>query len=337
MMRRFGVVVKLRRGLKCGYLAQRVNFSRSYGTGGVGEEGEMMEEYWKRDYHVFDMNEENPFKNQHVLSAKQFTPESIQYIFRISNTILSEMASPSDRTLEVCRGKLLGNIFLQNSTLTSSSFYSGMVRLGGSVRPFNSLSFTDLKSDSIHDPVSMIQNYSDLVALRHPKTGAAVQAASKSKIPIINAGDGQGEHPTQALLDLYTVYCERQQSWSNIQGLTWTLVGHFQGSRAIHSLARVLSMIPGSRVNLISPEWSKMPREIVKEMRDKGLEVKESEGGLEEVVAETDVIYQARVKEERKDGEGEGEKEEREKYMVDVKVMERGKKRNDVDASVTGR
>jgi aspartate carbamoyltransferase len=197
-------------------------------------------------------------------------------------------------SFDLLKGKILANLFYEPSTRTSSSFTSAMERLGGSVVPINEVHYSSVaKGESLPDTVRTLECYTDVIVLRHPEVGASALAAKYATKPVINAGDGVGEHPTQALLDLFTIFMELGE----IDGLTITLLGDLKYGRTVHSLARLLSLYD-VRLNYVSPEILRMPVEIVEEVKDKGIPQSDLMN-LEEAVPETDVLYVTRVQKER--------------------------------------
>lgn len=169
-----------------------------------------------------------------------------------------------------------------------------MERLGGSVIPINEVRYSSVsKGESLPDTVRTLECYADVIVLRHPEVGASALAAKYARKPIINAGDGVGEHPTQALLDLFTILSELKR----VNGLTVTMLGDLKYGRTVHSLARLLSLYE-VRINYVSPEILRMPEEVKKELSEKGIPQAEYET-LDEVLPETDVLYVTRVQKER--------------------------------------
>ena len=196
-------------------------------------------------------------------------------------------------TFDLLKGKILANLFYEPSTRTSSSFTSAMERLGGSVIPINEVRYSSVaKGESLPDTVRTLECYADVIVLRHPETGSAAVAAQAAKKPIINAGDGIGEHPTQALLDAFTI----QEEMGSIDGLTVTMLGDLKYGRTVHSLARLLSLY-NVRLNYISPEILKMPAEIIEELPRTMAQNEFSK--LEDALPDTDVLYVTRVQKER--------------------------------------
>lgn len=191
------------------------------------------------------------------------------------------------------RGKMLATLFFEPSTRTRLSFESAMHRLGGSAIGFAEPEIASVKKgENLADTIRVVENYADVIALRHPLEGAARLAAEFAQIPIINAGSGAEEHPTQALLDLYTILKEKNQ----VDGLNIALIGDLRYGRTVHSLAYALSLYD-VKLHLISPELLRMRREVLDAIKKK-IEVVEKTG-MEEVLPEIDVLYMTRIQKER--------------------------------------
>lgn len=236
----------------------------------------------------------NRFYGQHIVSVKQFSRLDVEYIF----TIATEMRTMVERvgTFDLLKGKVLANLFYEPSTRTSSSFTAAMERLGGSVIPISEVRYSSVsKGESLPDTIRTLQSYADVIVLRHHEKGAAELAAKYARKPIINAGDGPGEHPTQALLDLFTI----REELGRIDGLTVTMLGDLKYGRTVHSLAKLLAMF-NVRVNYVSPEILRMPHELVDELNDRGL-IQTQYTALDAALPETDVLYVTRVQKERFD------------------------------------
>jgi len=233
-----------------------------------------------------------PFYGKDILSVKQFGRPDLEYIFGVAHE-MREMVSRVG-TFDLLKGKILVNLFYEPSTRTSSSFTSAMERLGGSVIPINEVRYSSVsKGESLPDTVRTLECYADVIVLRHPEVGASALAAQYARKPIINAGDGVGEHPTQALLDLFTI----REELGEVEGLTVTMLGDLKYGRTVHSLARLLSMF-NVRLHYVSPAILRMPPEILEEIRQKGIQQTEHET-LAEVLPQTDVLYITRVQKER--------------------------------------
>lgn len=233
-----------------------------------------------------------PFYGKDILSVKQFSRQDLEYIFGVAH----EMREMVQRvgTFDLLKGKILANLFYEPSTRTSSSFTSAMERLGGSVIPINEVRYSSVsKGESLPDTVRTLECYTDVIVLRHPEVGASALAAKYARKPIINAGDGVGEHPTQALLDLFTI----NEELGRIDGLTVTMLGDLKYGRTVHSLARLLALYR-VKLNYVSPEILRMPREITAELQENGVLQTESTT-LDSILPETDVLYVTRVQKER--------------------------------------
>jgi len=233
-----------------------------------------------------------PWYGSDVLSVRQFNREDLEYIYAVAH----EMRVMVERigTFDLLKGKILANLFYEPSTRTSSSFTAAMERLGGSVIPINEVKFSSVsKGESLPDTVRTLECYADVIVLRHPEVGAASLAAKYAKKPVINAGDGIGEHPTQALLDSLTI----KEELGHLDGLTITMLGDLKYGRTVHSLARLLSLYK-VKLNYVSPEILAMPPEIIDELNAKDVEQTEYTT-LEKVLPETDVLYVTRVQKER--------------------------------------
>jgi aspartate carbamoyltransferase len=233
-----------------------------------------------------------PWYGKDVLSVRQFSREDLEYIFAVAH----EMRVMVERigTFDLLKGKILANLFYEPSTRTSSSFTAAMERLGGSVIPINEVRYSSVsKGESLPDTVRTLECYADVIVLRHPEVGSAALAAKYAKKPVINAGDGVGEHPTQALLDSLTI----KEELGHIDGLTVTMLGDLKYGRTVHSLARLLSLYR-VKINYVSPEILRMPTEIIQELNNQGIEQAEYPS-LEAALPETDVLYVTRVQKER--------------------------------------
>tara|TARA_B100001250_G_C19773756_1_gene778537 strand:+ start:137 stop:1066 length:930 start_codon:yes stop_codon:yes gene_type:complete len=195
--------------------------------------------------------------------------------------------------LPLLQGKVLANMFFENSTRTRMSFETAMKRLGGSVLNFSSIGTSVAKGETLYDTMQMIDGYADVAAIRHPRQGAAQYSADAVKIPILNAGDGAGNHPTQTMLDLFTI----RLAHGTLEGLNVVLVGDLRYGRTVHSLSHALVRF-GASLTLVSPSALKMPSEIVSDLRLHEVEIKETES-LHDQISEADVIYMTRIQKER--------------------------------------
>lgn len=242
-----------------------------------------------------------PWYGKSIVSVKQFTQKDLTYIFEVAH----EMRAMVERvgTFDLLKGKILANLFYEPSTRTSSSFTAAMERLGGSVIPINEVKYSSVaKGESLPDTIRSLECYSDVIVLRHPEIGASAIAAEYARKPILNGGDGAGEHPTQALLDLFTIIEEHGYP----DGLTVTMLGDLKYGRTVHSLSRLLSLYD-VRLNYVAPDILRMPPEIIRELEEKGIPQREYTD-LDTPLPETDVLYVTRVQKERFDDPEEYEK-----------------------------
>lgn len=260
-----------------------------------------------------------PFYGKDILSVKQFQRGDLDYIFEVAH----EMRVMVERigTFDLLKGKILANLFYEPSTRTSSSFTSAMERLGGSVIPINEVRYSSVsKGESLADTVRTLECYADVIVLRHPETGSAALAAKYARKPVINAGDGVGEHPTQALLDTFTIF--EELGVGRIDGLTITMLGDLKYGRTVHSLARLLSLYQ-VKLNYVSPDILRMPKEVMEEVSEKGIPQAEY-STLEAVLPETDVLYVTRVQKERFENPEDYEAVKG-AYVIDPEVMKAAK------------
>ncbi|CAI5746007.1 unnamed protein product [Peronospora destructor] len=234
------------------------------------------------------------WKGEDILSTAQFGKESAQRVLRVANEMKQMVKTKGANDL--LKGKLLANVFMEPSTRTSSSFQAAMKRLGGLVVCVNETSSSSQKGETLYDTIRCLGCYADVVVLRHPIKGSALVAAKATKKPVLNAGDGVGEHPTQAMLDLYTIYTE-VGDLENLKGKVVTMVGDLKYGRTVHSLSKLLAMY-GTTFNYVSPQSLKMPRYVYDELAAQGIQQKEMTD-LDSVINQTDVLYVTRVQKER--------------------------------------
>jgi carbamoyl-phosphate synthase/aspartate carbamoyltransferase/dihydroorotase len=230
-----------------------------------------------------------------VIGTKQFSRTDLHRIFAVA----SDMKALLKRTgsVDLLKGKIMANVFYEPSTRTSSSFYTAMTRLGGSVLPFEQSNSSVTKGESLEDTVKTLSTYADILVLRHPEMGAVQRAATVSGVPIINAGDGVGEHPTQALLDVFTI----REELGTVNGLNVTIVGDLKHGRTVHSLVQLLSLYNNINFTYISPNALRMPEEIISIVAKKNSTITQREI-IEldiETLKATDVLYVTRIQKER--------------------------------------
>jgi aspartate carbamoyltransferase len=255
---------------------------------------------------------------KHVLSVLQFSHDDLEEIFAVAE----EMRTMVKRigSFDLLKGKVLANLFYEPSTRTSSSFISAIERLGGSAIPINEVRYSSVtKGESLPDTVRTLESYADVIVLRHPDTGASALAAKYCHKPIINAGDGTGEHPTQALLDAFTI----REELGQLDGLTVTMLGDLKYGRTVHSLARLLALYK-VKLNYVAPEILRMPPALIEELKQRGMPQKESQD-LESVLADTDVLYVTRVQKERFEDPSQYDTV-KEAFVITPELMSRAKK-----------
>jgi len=232
------------------------------------------------------------FKGKDIISIKDFSKKEINYILSHSKKMVPY--AKGERCTDILKGKVLSSFFFEPSTRTRLSFESAMNRLGGRVIGFADPTATSQKKgESLADTIRMADSYSDVIVVRHPQEGAARLAAEFADVPVLNAGDGAGRHPTQCLLDLFTILIEKKKIEKN----NIVLLGDLKYGRTVHSLAYALSLF-GTELTFVSPENLKMPKEIVQECRELGVEPKHT-SNLEKAIKDADVLYVTRIQRER--------------------------------------
>jgi len=239
--------------------------------------------------HRFVLGVSLEFEGRDIISIKDFSRDEIDYILKIAQAMEPIAVKGSD----MLKGKILATLFFEPSTRTRLSFEAAMHKLGGSTIGFAEAEIASVKKgENLADTVRTVENYADVIAVRHPLEGAARLAAEFAKVPIINGGSGAEEHPTQALLDLYTIMKEK----GKIDGLKIALLGDLRYGRTVHSLAYALSLY-NIELYLISPESLKMRREVLQTIKEK-IPVTERTS-LEKIVPLVDVLYVTRIQKER--------------------------------------
>jgi len=254
------------------------------------------------------------FRGRDIISIKDFTREEIDYILKIASAMEPIAKSGSD----MLHGKTLATLFFEPSTRTRLSFEAAMHKLGGSAIGFAEAEIASVrKGENLADTVRVVENYADVIAVRHPLEGAARLAAEFSQVPIINAGSGGEEHPTQALLDLYTIWKEL----GKIDGLTIALVGDLRYGRTVHSLAYALSLYD-VKLHLVSPELLRMRREVLDTI---GGRIRVTERTALEDLSKVDVLYVTRIQKERFPDAAEYAKVKG-SYKIDLNLLKDAKK-----------
>ncbi len=227
---------------------------------------------------------------RHIVSASQFDKKTLEKIFSTASKIKSGNYSP--KTLS---GKIMATLFYEPSTRTRLSFESAMLRLGGTVISTEDakLFSSAAKGETLEDTIRIVHSYSDVIVLRHFDSGASEIASKYSRVPIINAGDGNGEHPTQALLDMFTIF-----SKFTTKNLTICMIGDLANGRTIHSLSYLLSLYPQIKLIFVSPKALAIPIDLKNHLKAKKIEFRETED-LNKSIKISEVVYQTRIQKER--------------------------------------
>jgi aspartate carbamoyltransferase len=255
-----------------------------------------------------------------ILHGSQFVKKEIEAILKNASYFEKELKKKRG-TVPLLKGKILATLFYEPSTRTRLSFETAMQRLGGGVISMGSVESSSVaKGETLSDTVRTVSQYADIIVIRHPKIGSAKEAADAADIPVINAGDGAGQHPTQALLDLYTI----RKELGKLKNLTIALVGDLKNGRTVHALVEVLSHY-GVSFFFVSPGLLRMPEEITLRVKEKGCEVTETED-LAMAASKSDLVYMTRIQKERFTDLSEYEKVKG-SYLIDRPFLDRlGKK-----------
>ncbi len=248
---------------------------------------------------------------RHLISIDDLSKDDIIHILRKAEKF--EDVARGLKKLNILEGKILANLFFEPSTRTRMSFETAMKKLGGDVINMTAQEASSIaKGETLADTIKVISKYVDVIVIRHPLEGSARFASEHSEVPVINAGDGAGQHPTQTLLDLYTIMKE----CGRVEGLKIALMGDLKYSRTVHSLIKALNMF-NNRIYLISPESLRLPEEFLEEVRAE-------EVSLDEVIEEIDVLYVTRIQKERFPDEEEYRKVAG-SYRITAETLERAK------------
>ena len=237
------------------------------------------------------------FTGAHILSINQFQREDVDRVFSVADKM--EPYALRKRVTRVLEGAILGNMFFEASTRTRVSFGSAFNLLGGEVRETAGFENSALvKGESLQDTARVLSGFSDVICMRHPEAGSVADFAAASRVPVLNGGDGANEHPTQALLDLYTIRKEMSDKGRDIDGLSVAMIGDLRHGRTVHSLSKLLLLYNDIRVVLISPKELTLPDSIIESMRAAGVDVTVSHE-LTQSIADVDIAYSTRIQEER--------------------------------------
>lgn len=253
----------------------------------------------------------------HIIESQQFDLKFINKIFSIANSL-------EKKTDPCLKGKIMASLFYEPSTRTRFSFESAMLRLGGSViTTENAKEFSSAaKGETLEDSIRVINNYADVIVLRHYELGSSKRASLVSDIPVINAGDGIGQHPTQALLDLYTI----QRELGKIDGVNIALVGDLKHGRTIRSLAYLLGKYKNVKIYFVSPKQLQVEQDIKDYLKKHKTDFEEMTD-LESIVDTVDILYQTRIQKERFETSAEYEKYKG-CYQIDLPLVEKMKKKS---------
>ena len=237
------------------------------------------------------------FPGSHILSIGQFERSDVDQVFAVADAM--RPYAHREKVTRVLDGAILGSMFFEPSTRTRISFGSAFNLLGGEVRETTGFETTAIaKGESLFDTARVLSGYSDVIAMRHPDEGSVAEFATGSRVPVINGGDGANEHPTQALLDLFTIRSELVSRGRTLDSLRIAMVGDLRFGRTVHSLSRLLKLYKNVEIRLVAPDELRMPEVIVDELRSAGHRVTET-NVLEAGIAGVDIVYSTRIQEER--------------------------------------
>jgi aspartate carbamoyltransferase len=258
-------------------------------------------------------------KGKDILHGNQFSRKEIDAIIKTAAQMEKELKGKG--SLNLLRGSILVTLFFEPSTRTRLSFEAAMQRLGGGVISMGSVESSSVaKGETLTDTAQTVAQYADVIVIRHPRMGSAKEVADAVSIPVINAGDGAGQHPTQALLDLYTI----RKELGTLKNLKIALVGDLKNGRTVHALVEVLSHF-GVRFYFVSPDLLRMPEEVAVRMKEKGCEVIETDD-LVMAASKSDLVYMTRIQKERFADLSEYEKVKG-SYIIDREFLDRLKKK----------
>lgn len=238
---------------------------------------------------------------KHLLSIEGFGREELAHLLGVAKRL--EQVASGELGCEVLKGAVMANLFFEASTRTRLSFHTAFARLGGAVIDTTGFTFSSIsKGESLADTARVIAGYADAIVMRHPEQGAVAEFAQGICVPVINAGDGAGEHPSQALLDYYTICKEFSNIGKEIDGMTIALVGDLKYGRTVHSLTKLLSCFEHITFHCIAPENLRLPESLRQALLQKGHKVEEFDN-VASGLAQVDVIYATRIQRERITGE----------------------------------
>jgi len=257
------------------------------------------------------------FKNKDILSIDQFSPKDVEIIFKTTNKIKKIVEEKGG--IDLLNKKIMAALFYEPSSRTFGSFVASMQRLGGGIIPIHDMKNSSAgKGETIEDTAQVFESYSDVLVVRHPETGSVAKMADVVKIPVINAGNGIGEHPTQALFDLFTIN-EKLNKTSNIHLAFFGELAHY---RPVNSLAKLVALYPKNKITFVSAKEVKVNSEVREFLKNKSVDFKEIED-INEVISDIDVLYVTRVKKEFMDPDL--YKKIQGKYVVNKKLISKMK------------
>ena len=246
------------------------------------------------------------FLGSNILSIDQFNRKDIDLIFKTADSLFP--FASRQKITRVLQGAILSNMFFEPSTRTRISFGSAFNMLGGEVRETTEIEATSLaKGESLYDTSRVLSGYSDVIVMRHPQAGSVAEFAEASRVPVINGGDGDNEHPSQALLDLFTIKKELESHKKEIDTARIALIGDLKFGRAAHSLCKILMLYTNISIKLVSPDKLKLPDFLISEFEKKNISILETQD-IKEGIADVDIIYMTRIQEERFDNVSEANK-----------------------------
>ncbi len=232
------------------------------------------------------------WKGKDILHGNQFTKQDIEAIMETASGFEKDLKQKD--SLSLLKGKLLATLFYEPSTRTRLSFEAAMQRLGGGVISMGAIESSSVaKGETLTDTAMTVSQYADAIVIRHPKTGSAKEAADAVPIPVINAGDGTGQHPTQALLDIYTM----KKELGSLDNLTVSMVGDLKNGRTVHALSEILSLFK-AKLYFVSPESLRMPPEVTSHLKEKGMEIVETTD-MKKAAQNSKLVYMTRIQKER--------------------------------------
>lgn len=269
--------------------------------------------------HVMQKPIHGDWKGKSIISVDQFEKKDLEELFSLARVYKDHLEK--GKVEAVLNGKMMSAIFYEPSSRTFGSFVAAMQRLGGNIIPLQGVTYSSVaKGELLPDTIRTFANYSDVIVLRYPEEGGATTAAQYSPVPVINAGDGAGEHPSQALLDLFTI----QEHFGDPSKLTIGMVGDLLYGRTIHSLSKLLAMYKGVKLYFVSPDILRVKRELKEKLEKSGVELVETDN-LKDVMGKLDVLYMTRVQKERFVDLGEYEKVKN-YYILTPEFMKHAKK-----------